>query len=36
MLHIADSLMYEAKKSGKNRYRISASPAVPGPMAVAA
>jgi diguanylate cyclase (GGDEF)-like protein len=23
MLHIADSLMYEAKKSGKNRYRIS-------------
>ena len=24
ILHIADSLMYEAKKSGKNRYRISA------------
>jgi diguanylate cyclase (GGDEF)-like protein len=24
MLHLADSLMYEAKKSGKNRFRISA------------
>lgn len=23
MLHLADSLMYEAKKSGKNRFRIS-------------
>lgn len=25
MLHLADSLMYEAKKSGKNRFRISGS-----------
>ena len=24
MLHLADTLMYEAKKAGKNRYRISA------------
>jgi len=36
MLHIADSLMYEAKKSGKNRYRISARPVVADPMVLAA
>lgn len=36
MLHIADSLMYEAKKSGKNRYRISTAPALPGPVVMAA
>ena len=28
ILHIADSLMYEAKKSGKNCYRISPAPVV--------
>ena len=36
ILHIADSLMYEAKKSGKNRYRISASPGQSTPMVLAA
>ena len=35
MLHIADSLMYEAKKSGKNRYRISACPALSEPVVLA-
>jgi diguanylate cyclase (GGDEF)-like protein len=29
MLHLADSLMYEAKKGGKNRYRIVSAPAIP-------
>ena len=29
MLHLADSLMYEAKRSGKNRFRISGA-ALPG------
>ena len=36
MLHIADSLMYEAKKSGKNCYRISPRPAMPEPLVLAA
>jgi diguanylate cyclase (GGDEF)-like protein len=36
MLHIADSLMYEAKKSGKNRYRISNGAATPAPVILAA
>jgi diguanylate cyclase (GGDEF)-like protein len=36
MLHIADSLMYEAKKSGKNRYRISTASALPVPVVIAA
>jgi diguanylate cyclase (GGDEF)-like protein len=36
MLHIADSLMYEAKKSGKNRYRISATANAPAPVVLAA
>ncbi|MET0962692.1 MAG: GGDEF domain-containing protein [Noviherbaspirillum sp.] len=34
MLHMADSLMYEAKKSGKNRYRILA--AMPASLVLAA
>ena len=36
MLHIADSLMYEAKKSGKNRYRISSDPTLPEALVLAA
>jgi diguanylate cyclase (GGDEF)-like protein len=36
VLHIADSLMYEAKKSGKNRYRISTSAALAEPVILAA
>jgi diguanylate cyclase (GGDEF)-like protein len=36
MLHIADSLMYEAKKSGKNRYRISTAASAPDPLILAA
>lgn len=36
MLHMADSLMYEAKKSGKNRYRISGPASASGPGVLAA
>jgi diguanylate cyclase (GGDEF)-like protein len=36
MLHLADSLMYEAKKSGKNRYRISAGAGKLTPVVLAA
>ena len=36
MLHLADSLMYQAKKSGKNRYRISSGAANSTPAVLAA